>query len=147
MFRDALCRERDDLRTRLTTLERDLAEARAERDALQRSADLRWAADQRAIKRWQAEKPGRDLTWPDHADLCCWLLAHRDTALQEAAKECALVAAEWRATDLLSEPHKHIARGAAVGADECHSRILALAPPAAAPVKKSFDTPTCLEEK
>lgn len=49
-------------------------------DAARRAADLecgfdlRWRADQRAIRRWQAAGPGRDLTWPDHADLVVWLL-------------------------------------------------------------------------
>lgn len=39
-----------------------------------RSFDLRWDADMRAIKRWQAAHPGNDLVWPDHADLVVWLL-------------------------------------------------------------------------
>lgn len=45
-----------------------------------RSFDLRWNADQRAIKRWQAAAPAgedRSLTWPDHADLVVWLLEQR----------------------------------------------------------------------
>lgn len=41
---------------------------------LERSFDLRWNADMRAIKRWQAAHPGNDLVWPDHADLVVWLL-------------------------------------------------------------------------
>lgn len=41
--------------------------------------DMRWAADMRAIKRWQAAT-GRDLTWPDHADLVVWLLEQLDVA-------------------------------------------------------------------
>lgn len=36
--------------------------------------DVRWDADMRAIKRWQAAHPGKELTWPDHADLVVWLL-------------------------------------------------------------------------
>lgn len=51
----------------------NVAELKAERDELQRVFDLRWKADMRAIKRWQAAT-GRTLTWPDHADLCVWLL-------------------------------------------------------------------------
>lgn len=46
-----------------------------------RSFDLRWNADQRAIKRWQAAAPAgkdRSLTWPDHADLVVWLLEQLD---------------------------------------------------------------------
>lgn len=40
--------------------------------------DMRWAADMRAIKRWQAAGTGRELTWPDHADLVVWLLEQLD---------------------------------------------------------------------
>lgn len=43
-------------------------------DELERGFDLRWKADMRAIKRWQKAHPGNDLCWPDHADLCVWLL-------------------------------------------------------------------------
>lgn len=41
---------------------------------LQQSFDLRWNADMRAIKRWQAAHPGKENIWPDHADLVVWLL-------------------------------------------------------------------------
>ncbi len=53
----------------LEEIEREEAEDAA-------SFDLRWNADMRAIKRWQ-EATGRTLTWPDHADLCVWLLDQR----------------------------------------------------------------------
>lgn len=43
-------------------------------DDNERLFDLRWKADMRAIKRWQAAHPGNDLVWPDHADLCVWLM-------------------------------------------------------------------------
>lgn len=36
--------------------------------------DLRWDADQRAIKAWQAAHPGNELVWPDHADMVVWLM-------------------------------------------------------------------------
>ncbi len=39
--------------------------------------DVTWAADMRAIKRWQAAT-GRVLTWPDSADLTVWLLEQLD---------------------------------------------------------------------
>ncbi|MGY3278084.1 hypothetical protein [Bradyrhizobium sp. S3.7.6] len=51
-----------------------LGEGADDIEAREFSFDLRWNADMRAIKRWQAEKPGRELSWPDHADLCIWLL-------------------------------------------------------------------------
>ncbi len=41
---------------------------------------MTWAADMRAIKRWQAAGTGRELTWPDHADLVVWLLEQLDVA-------------------------------------------------------------------
>jgi len=41
---------------------------------LVRLFNLRWDADMRAIKRWQAAHPGNDLVWPDHADMVVWLL-------------------------------------------------------------------------
>ncbi len=52
--------------------ERD--ELKQERDELQATFDLRWKADMRAIKRWQAAHPGNELVWPDHADMVVWLL-------------------------------------------------------------------------
>jgi hypothetical protein len=39
--------------------------------------DIRWKADMRAIKKWQ-EKTGRDMVWPDHADMCVWLMEQID---------------------------------------------------------------------
>lgn len=44
---------------------------------------LRWNADMRAIKRWQAAT-GRELVWPDHADLCVWLLEQLDAVEAKA---------------------------------------------------------------
>jgi hypothetical protein len=77
--------------------EQRLAAVSAERDELQASFDLRWNADMKAIARWQ-ESTGRELVWPDHADLCVWLMqeikrvgAERDELRQELA-ECAEVA-------------------------------------------------------
>jgi len=54
----------------------ELCENCAELEAL---FDLRYNADMRAIKRWQAAT-GRHLTWPDHADLVVWLLKQLDAA-------------------------------------------------------------------
>ena len=45
----------------------------AERDELQAAFDLRWKADLRAIEKWQ-KQTGEKLVWPDHGDLCIWLL-------------------------------------------------------------------------
>jgi hypothetical protein len=56
----------------------------------QQSLDFRWEADMRAIKRWQAAGPGRELTWPDHADMVVWLLegdAHLRAELSAAQQD------------------------------------------------------------
>lgn len=63
---EAVVAERDDLRRRL-------AEAEKDRDELQAGFDLRWKADIRAISRWKGST-GQTMNWPDHADLCCWLM-------------------------------------------------------------------------
>jgi len=52
----------------------DLEAAERDRDDLQAGFELRWEADQRAIKRWQ-EETGRTMWWPDHTDLLVWLMA------------------------------------------------------------------------
>jgi hypothetical protein len=54
------------------------AEAGGEVEELQKTFDLRWNADMRAIERWQAAT-GQTLTWPDHADLVVWLLEQNDS--------------------------------------------------------------------
>lgn len=69
-------------------LERELVEAREERDELQRVLDLKYAADMRAIKRWQTRpgaEPGDELTWPDRADMVVWLLEQLDASPRHAA--------------------------------------------------------------
>lgn len=63
---------------RIKELEEELAE-------LQASFDLRWKADMRAIKRWHKDNPGNELTWPDHTDLCCWLMDQ----LEKETEACA----------------------------------------------------------
>src|SRR5882672_10479507 len=51
-----------------------LNEARTEIADKQRTFDLIWNAQQRAIKLWQEANPGNDLVWPDWAALTGWLL-------------------------------------------------------------------------
>ena len=50
------------------------AKARAEVSGHEHNFKIRWDATQRGIKRWQEAHPGNDLVWPDHADLCVWLI-------------------------------------------------------------------------
>jgi len=56
---------------------KEIKRLRQEIKEFQASADLRWNADRRAIKRWQ-EATGATDTWPDHADLCVWLMEQID---------------------------------------------------------------------
>jgi hypothetical protein len=53
---------------------------KADLEDMQRTFDLMWEADQRAIKRWQAAHPGNDLVWPDRSKLTEWLLEQLSTA-------------------------------------------------------------------
>lgn len=73
---------------------REIQELIAERDQLRAtlaerkaSFDLRWNADMRAIKRWQAAHPDQKRTWPDHADLCVWLLEQDDQLRATIARQ------------------------------------------------------------
>lgn len=59
------------LRIKLDEAEKKIAE-------LQASADLRWKADMRAIERWHAAHPDKELVWPGCADLCVWLMGELD---------------------------------------------------------------------
>jgi hypothetical protein len=71
---------------------------------LQRTFDLQWAADQRAIKRWQ-EATGRDMVWPDRSELTEWLL-NKITALEKASEGLRLTGKQLRAVAL---DHDHLA--------------------------------------
>lgn len=54
---------------------------------MQSTFDLRWKADSRAIRRWQAAHPGNELTWPDHADLVVWLMEQLFSPSEEVKSE------------------------------------------------------------
>jgi len=65
-------------------LRREFQEKAEELEAL---FDLRWKADQRAIKRWrEMGPPDRTLRQPDHADMVVWLLEQLDAANAEIAE-------------------------------------------------------------
>ena len=70
--------------TEAVTALRAAWENEAERE---RSFNMRWAADQRAIKAWQEANPGNDLVWPDHTDLCLWLMYRHVMANLKDAKD------------------------------------------------------------
>ena len=57
---------------------------------MQETFDIRWNADRRAIKRWQAANPGNDLTWPDHVDLVLWLMGQIDLIERQQRVDSAL---------------------------------------------------------
>ncbi len=52
----------------------EIARLKIELDKHERLTELHWQADQRAIRRWQAEGPGREQAWPDYTDMVVWLL-------------------------------------------------------------------------
>ncbi len=54
-----------------------LKAAESERDELQASFEIRQAADKRATQLWH-DAGGDELTWPDHTDLCVWLMVQND---------------------------------------------------------------------
>lgn len=61
----------------------------AEIAELNAAFDLCWKADMRAIERWQKAHPGKELVWPDRANMVVWLLEElaiaRNAAIEEAA--------------------------------------------------------------
>lgn len=84
-------------KARLQARVEELEGEKAEHDA---SFDLRWKADMRAIKRWQKSHPKWQDVWPDHADLCVWLLeriATLEAQLKQAAHIIDLYFAPWGA--------------------------------------------------
>lgn len=75
---DELKKDRDEWRQAAGVEAKLRREFMLERDELQQTFDLRWNADMRAIRRWQAAHPGNDLVWPDHADMVVWLMEELD---------------------------------------------------------------------
>jgi hypothetical protein len=49
------------------------------------SFQIRWDADMRAIKMYQKAHPETNGAWPDHADMCVWLMEQL-AAAQEAGE-------------------------------------------------------------
>ena len=61
---------------------------------LEATFNMRWRADRRAIKMWH-DSGGDELTMPDHADLCVWLLSQ----LAEARELIGMLRASTRFID------------------------------------------------
>lgn len=70
---EALAQKAHEIQAIRMAHEQQTGDLQAEIKELRHTFDLRWKADIRAIKRWQ-ESTGETLVWPDHADLCVWLL-------------------------------------------------------------------------
>lgn len=71
--RQVPCLEAEDLQL--------LADTAQDALELRRSFDLRWKTDMIAINKWEASAHGRrQVLWPDHTDLCLWLLDQLDAA-------------------------------------------------------------------
>jgi len=60
-----------------------IASLRRELKEVNHTLDLIRECDMRAIKRWQKEKYGRDMIWPDRTDMIFWLMK-RVEAIQTA---------------------------------------------------------------
>jgi hypothetical protein len=63
----------------------DAAQIETELAELRATFDIRWEADMRAIKRWQAAHPDSELVWPDHADLVVWLMGELEDERQRTS--------------------------------------------------------------
>lgn len=96
----------DDLAASFDTFaEEACAQVREEIDDLQRTFDLRWDADMRAVARWRAEDPhGRGLTLPDRADLVVWLLRQADESDETVVGR---VAAAMQNLEVTNNAHMH----------------------------------------
>lgn len=57
----------------------EIAKLQRRIEELDHGFELRWQASQRAIKKWH-EAGHPELEWPDHADLCVWLMGQLDKA-------------------------------------------------------------------
>ena len=74
--------------------------------------DLRWEADMRAIKQWREANPGNEDVFPDHTDLCVWLMGQMkglENLMLAAGKEIkSLEAARAGDQQRLSHYEAHI---------------------------------------
>lgn len=66
-------------------------------DDLHMTFELRHKADMRAIERWCAEHPGKELVMPDHADLVVWLIGRISELEQQLAQAQAAAAVSMQA--------------------------------------------------
>jgi hypothetical protein len=82
------------------------AAEKARADDLQATFDLRWKADTRAIKAWQAAHPMSETAWPDHVDLVIWLAQRADALVEEV--ERLRTALDWTLPRLVPYSHPRV---------------------------------------
>ena len=51
----------------------------AQCDEMEQLFDLQHKADRRAVVRWRAANPGKDMVFPDRADLVVWLMGQLES--------------------------------------------------------------------
>jgi hypothetical protein len=73
----------------ISTQQSEIKRLGLELGEMEMTFDLRYAADMRAINRWENEHPGTSRMWPDHADLVIWLMEKYETQLCPAHKDVA----------------------------------------------------------
>lgn len=83
----------DNALDKVKRLEEQLHAAQEEDEAVEAGLRLRRNADMQAIKRWQTQS-GRYDTWPDHTDLCVFLMERIDE-LEAKAVELEISADAW----------------------------------------------------
>lgn len=87
------------LEAKIAWLEADNATLQAELAERVASFEMRHESDMRAIKLWQ-EATGKELIWPNHADLCVWLMQELTTLranghIPQRDTVGGLITAEW----------------------------------------------------
>jgi hypothetical protein len=75
----------DTQRSELVDKQRYILQLEAELSERDKSFELRQASDMRAIDMWQ-EAAGEELQWPNHADLCVWLM-ERNAYLEDKVRD------------------------------------------------------------
>lgn len=65
-------------RTAIPEMVAELKQFRMESAEEDQRLAVHWDSDMRAIRMWQEENPGNDLTWPSNDRLCFWLMQQMD---------------------------------------------------------------------
>jgi chromosome segregation ATPase len=111
---DRIKRERDEVMSALREIKDKygisdrhvMREKNAEIAELRATLNMRYDADQRAIRRWQAAHPGNELTWPDHADMVVWMLERCDTLADALQNLCDRFTGKEKSRDITEQLKK-----------------------------------------